>query len=179
MPKPPGGPGGPTHPPQHPVKRLYFQSLAPKFKHMAPKFNYLAPKIKYVAHICGAEIQIFDPKFRSINFCTTKNLPLCTRKPPNLAGLSPTHPPLGVTPCCEVEEDSVCRSIIFLFHTPVPRNTERFYACTFSRDVEEDSVHKRVFFSFHTPDSEKRRAILCVHPLPGCGGGEPVQPWIL
>jgi len=83
------------------------------------------------------------------------------------------------TPCWEVEEDSVCRSIIFLFHTPVPRNTERFYACTFSRDVEEDSVHKRVFFSFHTPDSEKRRAILCVHPLPGCGGGEPVQPWIL
>jgi len=45
--------------------------------------------------IRGAKIQTFDPKFRHLNFCTTKNLPLCTRKTPGAGGLTPTHPPIG------------------------------------------------------------------------------------
>jgi len=40
--------------------------------------------------ICGAKIQIFELKFKQLKICTTKNLPLCIRKTPNPAKLSPT-----------------------------------------------------------------------------------------
>ena len=86
-------------PPQHRAKRLYFQILAPKFKYVA-KFHILSAKTQIWSsqtQICGTKIQIFDPNFQSINFCTTKNLPLCTRKTPNPASLTPTHPTLGVS----------------------------------------------------------------------------------
>jgi len=42
--------------------------MAPKFKYMVTKFKYVPPKLKYVA-------QKFDPEFKYLNFCTTKNFP--------------------------------------------------------------------------------------------------------
>ena len=47
--------------------------------------------------MCSAKIQILDPIFKSINFCTTTNLLICTRETPNHASLSPTNPPLGIS----------------------------------------------------------------------------------
>jgi len=97
MPKPPGGPGGPTHlPPNTPRKDFFFNSGA-KIQIYAAKIQIYGDKIQsYIAktQICGAKIQILDPKFKYLNFGTTQNLPLCTRKTPSAAGLTPTHPPL-------------------------------------------------------------------------------------
>jgi len=99
MPKPPGGPEGPTHPPPTTFEKTLFSILSPKLKYVAPKFKdtatkfkYIAPKLKYVApkFKCLTQIQILE-------FCTTKNLPLCTRKTPGAAGLTPTQPPIGAS----------------------------------------------------------------------------------
>jgi len=93
MPKPPGGPGGPTHPPPTPCEKHVFSKLGAKIQMCGAKNQIFSAKTQ----ICGAKIQIFDPKFTSINFYTTINLLFCTRKSPNPANLSPTHPPLGVS----------------------------------------------------------------------------------
>ena len=89
-----GGPSGP----------LLFARLVgpPSAQHMRnhPPPQHHAEKTIYSKfgakiQICGAKIQILDPI--SINFCTTENLPLCKRKSPNPASLSPTHPLLGLS----------------------------------------------------------------------------------
>ena len=69
--------GEPTHPPPTPCEKTIFSKFGANIQ------------------ICGAKIQILDPK--SINFCTTENLLLCKRKSPNSTRLSPTHPPLGLS----------------------------------------------------------------------------------
>jgi len=99
IPTPPGGPGGPTHTPPHTREDSIF-NFGAKFQVYGAKIQIYGDKIHlYGAKTqrCGAKIQIFDPKFKNLNFCTTKNLPLCTRKTPGAAGLTPTHPPIGVS----------------------------------------------------------------------------------
>ena len=100
MTKPPRVPGGPTHPPPTPCRKTLILNFGAKIQIYGAKIQIFSAKTQICSsqtQICGAKNQIFDPKFKSINFCTTKNLPLCTRKPPNLAGLGPTHPPWVLT----------------------------------------------------------------------------------
>jgi len=98
--KPLEGPGGPTHPPPHTLsKRLYFQFWR-QIQIYGAKIQIYGEKIQIYSaktQICGDKIQIFDPKFKYLNFRHTKNLPLCTRKNPSAAGLTPTNPPIGVS----------------------------------------------------------------------------------
>ena len=71
----------------------------------------------------------FAPKM-TFKFGTTKNLPLCTRKPPNLAGLSPTHAPLGVSkklkciPLAGRWRRTVCAGVLFSSFTHLFRETQ-------------------------------------------------------
>ena len=95
---PPEGPGGPIHPPPTPFRKDsifnfgQIQIYGAKIQMYGDKIQIYSAKIQ----ICGAKIQIFDPQFKYVNFCTTKNLPLCTRKTPRADGLTPTHPPIVV-----------------------------------------------------------------------------------
>jgi len=74
--KPPGCHRGPTHPPH--TKRPYFQFWRQNSN-------------------IWRKIQIFDPKFKFLNFYTTKNLPLSMMKTPGAACLTPTHSPVVVS----------------------------------------------------------------------------------
>jgi len=87
--------GNPPTPPQHPGKDSICKFDA-KIQINVAKTQIFSTKTQICrsqTQIFGAKIQIFDPKFKSINFCTTKNLPLSTRKTPNPSSLSPTPPP--------------------------------------------------------------------------------------
>jgi len=91
MPKPPGGQEGPNHPP-HTLRKEYVFDLGAKIQIYGAKIQVNGDKIqKYSAktQICGAKIQTFNNKFKFLNICTTKNLPLATRKTPGTAGLNP------------------------------------------------------------------------------------------
>jgi len=100
MTKPPRVPGGPTHPPPTPCRKTLILNFGAKIQIYGAKIQIFSAKTQICSsqtQICGAKNQIFDPKFKSINFCTTKNLPPFTRKTPNPSGLSPTHPTLGAS----------------------------------------------------------------------------------
>jgi len=81
-----------THPPPpHTLQKNLFSKFGAKNQMNGAKIQIHGAKTQ----IHGAKIQIFDLKFKKMNFCTTKNLPLCTRKTPNL---TPTHPLIGHSP---------------------------------------------------------------------------------
>jgi len=92
--------GDPPTPHPHPSKIPYIQNFGAKIEICdGADIQIYGAKIQtYSAktQVCGPKIQIFDPKFKYMNFCTAKNLPLCTRKTPGAAGLTHTHPPIGV-----------------------------------------------------------------------------------
>ena len=99
MPKPPRGPEGPTHPRLTPCDKTLLFKFGANIQTHGAKIQIYGAKIQIYnakTQICAAKIQIFDPKFKFLNFCTTKNLPLRTRKTPGAAGLTPTHPTIGV-----------------------------------------------------------------------------------
>jgi len=89
-----------THPtPPHTLRKDSIFNFGAKIQIDGAKIQIYGDKIQiYISktQICGAKIQTFDPKFKYLNFCTTKNLPLCTRKSPGFAGWTPTHPPIFV-----------------------------------------------------------------------------------
>ena len=85
--------GDPSTAPPHPSRRLSFQFWRPKSNIWRQKSDIYSAKTQ----ICAAKIHIFDPKFKYLNFCTTKNLPLCTRKTPGAAVLTPTHPTISAS----------------------------------------------------------------------------------
>jgi len=99
-PEPPGGPGEPTHTPPHTLRKDSIFNFGAKIQIYGakiPKYGDIIQICSAQTQICGAKIQIFDPKFKYLNFCTTKNLPLCTRTTPGAAGLTSTHPPIAVS----------------------------------------------------------------------------------
>ena len=74
IPKPPAGPRGPTPHPPHTLRIDYIFDVGAKIQIYSAK-----------PQICFAKIQIFGPKFKYLNFCTTKNLPFCMSKTPGAA----------------------------------------------------------------------------------------------
>ena len=74
---------GTTHNPPIPFEKTLLSDFGyQNFKYMALNFKYMA-KIQIhraQTQICGAKIQIFDLRFKWINFCTIETLPLCTRR---------------------------------------------------------------------------------------------------
>jgi len=93
MPKPHGGPGEPTQPPPTTCKDSIFKLWRQNSNIWRQNWNIQRQTCSLLTQRCGAKIQMFDHKFKSINVCTTKNLPLYTRKPPNPARQLVTHPP--------------------------------------------------------------------------------------
>jgi len=82
VPTPPGSSGN-HPPPPHTLSKRYAFNFGAKIQIYRAKIQICGDEIpKYSAktQICVAKIQLFDPKFKFFNFCTTKNLPLCTRK---------------------------------------------------------------------------------------------------
>jgi len=73
-------------------KKHDFEILAPKIKISAPNSNILCQKITM-----WRKIQISQTKFKSNNFCTTKNLSFSTRKTPNPTDLTHSPPTIGVS----------------------------------------------------------------------------------
>lgn len=85
MPKPPEGSLRLTHPPPPLFEKTRFWDFGAKIqmyvtKYVAPKFNYLTPD------------------WKKMKIPNTPNLPLCTRKPPGTASMTPTHPRIARTP---------------------------------------------------------------------------------
>jgi len=100
------GPGDPPTTPPHPFEKTLFFNFGAKIQICDAKIQICGAKLQIYGdksqvhgdkiQIYSAKIQILDPKFKYLKFCTTKNLPLCTRKSPGAAGLTPTHLPIGV-----------------------------------------------------------------------------------
>jgi len=90
-----------THPPPpHAPRKYSIFNFGAKVQIYCAKVQTYADKIQIYSaktQIRGDKIQIFDPKFKYLYFGTTKNLPLCTRRTPGAAGLTPTRPPIGVS----------------------------------------------------------------------------------
>ena len=94
IPKTLGGPGGPTHPPPH-LKRLYFHFWRQNSDTWCQNSNIYSANSQIYSvktQICSAGIQIFDPKFKYMNFVPPKTSLFLWGKLP-----TPTHPPISVS----------------------------------------------------------------------------------
>jgi len=88
--------GDPPPPPPTPNRKDSMFNFGAKIQIYGAKIQICSAKSQIYSaktQICSAKIQVFDPKFKYLYVCTTKNLPICMSKTPGTASLTPTHPP--------------------------------------------------------------------------------------